>query len=157
MDSVDIVHGLSGHCPWTNVHGLCPWSEWTLSIESVDIVHGPSFQYSSRKMSMDNVHWVHGLSTDGNFGTSSHRIFCVRKWNFFTEYSVCGISLVPYAMARMTRERRNHGPLGQSHLGGAVIWCSSLAVAPTAICVCFLCYYQAVTNPLTYDKDPDIK
>ena len=32
MDSVDIVHGLSGHCPWTltvdNFHGLsghCPW------------------------------------------------------------------------------------------------------------------------------------
>ena len=67
------------------------------------------------------------------------------------------ISLVPYAMARMTRERRGHRPLGQSHLGGAVIYCSILAVAPTGICVCFRRYYQAVTNQLTYDKDPDIR
>ena len=37
MDSVDNVHGLSGHCPWTfipilqpdNVHGQCPLSPWT--------------------------------------------------------------------------------------------------------------------------------
>ena len=28
MDSVDIVHGLSGHCPWT---------QWTISMDSVDI------------------------------------------------------------------------------------------------------------------------
>ena len=54
-----------------------------------------------------------------------------------TEYSVCGISFVPSAMARMTRVRRGHRPLGQSHLCGAVI--------------------QAVTNQLTYDKDPDIR
>ena len=66
MDWVDNVHGLSGHCPWT---------QWTLSIDSMDIVHGLSghcppqwtlstFQYSSRTVSMDNVHWVHGLSND---------------------------------------------------------------------------------------------
>ena len=74
-----------------------------------------------------------------------------------TEYSACGISLVPYAMARMTRVRRGHMPLGQSYLGGAIIYCSILAVAPTGIFVCFLRYYQAVKNQLTYDKDPDIK
>ena len=73
-----------------------------------------------------------------------------------TEYSACGISLVPYAMARMERVRRGHRPLGQSHLGGAVIYCSTLAVAPTGISVCFLRYNQAVINQLTYDKDPDI-
>ena len=43
MDSVDIVHGLNGHCPWTEwmlsvdiVHGLsghCPWTQWTLSMD----------------------------------------------------------------------------------------------------------------------------
>ena len=33
MVSVDIVHGLSGHCPWT---------EWTMSMDSVDIFHGLS-------------------------------------------------------------------------------------------------------------------
>ena len=76
-----------------------------------------------------------------------------------TEYSACGTSLVPFAMARMTRVRRGHRPLGQSHLGCAVIYCSILAVAPTGIFVCFLryMYYQAVTNQLTYDKDPDIR
>ena len=31
-DWVDIVHGFSGHCPW---------SQWTLSMDWVDIVHGP--------------------------------------------------------------------------------------------------------------------
>ena len=50
-----------------------------------------------------------------------------------TEYSACGISLVPYAMARMTRVRRGQRPLGQSHLGGADIYSSILAVAPTGI------------------------
>ena len=51
MVSVDIIRGLSGHCPWTEwtmsmdsvdiIHGLsghCPWTKWTLST-SVDIVH----------------------------------------------------------------------------------------------------------------------
>ena len=44
MVLMNIVHGLSGHCPWTEwimpmdsvdiVHGLsgqCPWTQWTLS------------------------------------------------------------------------------------------------------------------------------
>ena len=49
MDLVDIVLGLSGQCPCT---------QWTLSMDLVDVVHGPSFQYFSRIMST-----VHGLST----------------------------------------------------------------------------------------------
>ena len=53
-----------------------------------------------------------------------------------TEYSACGISLVPYAKARMTRVYRVHRPLGQSHLEGAVIYCPILAVAsPGIFCV----------------------
>ena len=60
-------------------------------------------------------------------------------------------------MARMTRERRGHRPLGQSHLEGAVIYCSILAEDPTGIFVCFLHYYEAVTTQLMYDKDPDIR
>ena len=41
-----------------------------------------------------------------------------------TEYSRCGISLVPNAMVRKTWERRAKGcrPLGQSHLGGVIIY-----------------------------------
>ena len=61
----------------------------------------------------------------------SQNILCAEVELQVTEYSACGISLVPYAMARMTRVRRGHRPLGQSHLGGAVIYCSILAVAPT--------------------------
>ena len=69
--SLDIVHGLSGHCPWTQwtlasldildiVHGLWtfPWTQWALSMDFVPILN--------RMLStdMDNVHQVHGLSTD---------------------------------------------------------------------------------------------
>ena len=58
----------------------------------------------------------------------------------------------------MTRERRGHRPLGQSHLEGAVIYCSILTVAPTGgFFMFFLRYYEAVTTQLTYDKDPDIR
>ena len=73
MDSVDIVHGLSGQSPGSsgrldNIH--FSWTQWTLSSPVIlDFAHcisghlsTLSFQYS---MSMDNVHWVHGLFTDG--------------------------------------------------------------------------------------------
>ena len=65
--------------------------------------------------------------------------------------------MVPYAMARMTRVRKGHRPLGQSQLEGVVIYCSILAVGPSGIFVCFLRYYEAVTIQLTYDKAPDIR
>ena len=80
----------------------------------------------------------------------SQNILCAEVKLQVTEYSACGISLVPYAMTRMTRVRRGHRPLGQSHLGGAVIYCSILAVASTGLCVYFC---QTVTNQLTYDPD----
>ena len=52
----------------------------------------------------------------------SQNILCVEVELQVTEYSACGIHLVPYAVARMTRVCRGHRPLGQSHLGGAVIY-----------------------------------
>ena len=61
----------------------------------------------------------------------SQNILCAEVELQVTEYSACGMSLVPYAVARMTRVRRDHRPLGQSHFGDAVIYRSSLAVAPT--------------------------
>ena len=67
----------------------------------------------------------------------SHNVLCAEVELQVTEYSACGISLVPHAMARMTQVRRGHRPLGQSHLGGAVIYCSILAVAPTGILCVF--------------------
>ena len=58
-----------------------------------------------------------------------------------TAYSLCGSGtvelLVPYAMARMIRERRGRRPMGQSHLGGAVIYCSTLG---------FLCVLLSSSN-----------
>ena len=67
MDSLDIVHGLSDHCPWTpvpilglgggsNKHcllsfglvygliGYCPWTQWTLSMDpcsNIPVRHCP--------------------------------------------------------------------------------------------------------------------
>ena len=47
MDSLDIVHGLIGHCPWTQWtlsmdfdSGQFPWTQWTLSMEIVQSVSG---------------------------------------------------------------------------------------------------------------------
>ena len=59
MVSVDIVHRLSRHCLWT---------EWMMSMDSVDIVHGLGGHCPWTRiptLQPDNVHWVHGLSTDG--------------------------------------------------------------------------------------------
>ena len=78
MDSVDIVHrlcpaGVFGHCPWTlsgwsigtRVHGQYPLSPWTMSTESMDIVHSvhgqcPLSPWTMFTETMDNVHWIHG-------------------------------------------------------------------------------------------------
>ena len=78
-------------------------------------------------------------------GTSRHRIFCV--WN------------ISGSLCNSPNDTSAQGPqaLGSKPSRGAVIYCSILAVAPPGIFVCFLRYYQAVTNQLTYDKDPDIR
>ena len=45
--SMEIVHGLTGHCPWTQWtlsmdfdSGQFPWTQWTLSMEIVQSVSG---------------------------------------------------------------------------------------------------------------------
>ena len=86
-------------------------------------------------------------------GSRIAEILCAEAESQVTEYSACGISLVPYAMARMTRKRRGHRPLGQPSLRCCYLLFHSLL----GCFVCFLRYYQAVTNQLTYDKDPDIR
>ena len=56
MDSVDIVHGYSGHCPWT---------QWILSMDSVDsldIVHGHAGQSPGSPGGLDNAHGQSPLS-----------------------------------------------------------------------------------------------
>ena len=117
----------------------------------------PCAESELRYLKLQHIHYVE--AEPWNF--KSQNILCAEVELRVTEYSACGISLVPYAMARMTRVRRGHRSLGPSHLGGAVIYCSILAVAPTGI-FCgfsqiFLRYYQEVTNQLTYDKGPDIR
>ena len=50
VDSLDNVHGFSGHCPWT---------QWTLSMDSedsLDIVHGHPGQSPGSPGGRDNVH-----------------------------------------------------------------------------------------------------
>ena len=44
---MEIVHGFSGHCPWTqwtlsmdSDSGQFPWTQWTLSMEIVQSVSG---------------------------------------------------------------------------------------------------------------------
>ena len=62
MDSVDIVHGLSGHCPWTQWtlsmdfdSGQFPWTQWTLSMEIVQSVSGLFPNISYRAMHSEGV------------------------------------------------------------------------------------------------------
>ena len=81
----------------------------------------------------------------------SQNILCAEVELQVTDYSACVISLVPYAMARMTRVRRGHSPLGQSHLGGVVIYCSILAVAPNGI---FCVFSQILTSS---NKSADVE
>ena len=68
-----------------------------------------------------------------------------------TEYSRCGISLVPYAMVRKTRERRAVGPWVK-----AILVALLFTVSGTYWDFFFLRHYQTVTNELTYDRDPSI-
>ena len=74
---------------------------------------------------------VTAYSLCGSGTVESQNSLCAETELQVTEYSACGISLVPYAMARMTRERRGHRPLGQSswrcfyllfHLGSGPYW-----------------------------------
>ena len=119
-----------------------------------------------------------------NCRTSSHIIFCVRSGTAeiqvaayslcgsgtvelqVTEYSVCGSGPSSHRIFCMwnisgslyngPNDTRAQGPQAP---GSKPSWmcCSILAMAPTGIFVCFLRYNQAVTNQLTYDKDPDIR
>ena len=82
----------------------------------------------------------------------SQNILCAEAELQVTEHSKCGMSLVPYAIMRKTRKRRAEAPGSKPSW-----WCYYfLAVAHNGI-FCLLRYYQAVTNQLCYDRDPDIR
>ena len=60
MVSVDIVHGLSGHCPWTQwtlsmdlrsntPAGQCPWTMSTESMEFLETGKDPRFLHTDSK------------------------------------------------------------------------------------------------------------
>ena len=63
LDKVQLVHGQSPVRParTDNVHGFsghCPWTQWTLSMDSVyslDIVHGHPGQSPGSPGGLDNV------------------------------------------------------------------------------------------------------
>ena len=67
-----------------------------------------------------------------NCRTSSHIIVCVRKRNFKSHYCMWNLSgfLCNNPKCPGVQGQR---PLCQSHLGGAVLNCAILAVAPTGI------------------------
>ena len=69
MIIVDIAYGNSGHFLWTTVDnangpvdtacglsGHCPWSQWTLPMDSVDIAH------ITLKLPMDSVDLAQDVS-----------------------------------------------------------------------------------------------
>ena len=98
----------------------------------------------------------------------SQHVYCVEAelWNFksqnilcaemelqVTEYSACGISLAPYAVAKMTRVRRDHRPLGQSHLGGAVIYCSIFTSQDSQFTVHDVCVFSQILSSSNKSAD----
>ena len=60
--SMDNVHWIHGHCPVWMV-SLCPWTHWTLSRVSMDIVQ--------------TFHWVHGQCPLSPLTMSRHRIIVI--------------------------------------------------------------------------------
>ena len=60
--SMEIVHGLSGHCPWTQWtlsmdfdSGQFPWTQWTLSMAIVQSVSGLFTNILYRAMHSEGV------------------------------------------------------------------------------------------------------
>ena len=93
-----------------------------------------------------------------NCGTSSHRIFCVRKWNFKSQ-NILRVEYLWFLMQWLEL----HECAGATGPWVKAILEVLLFTVPTwrwpllGFFVCFLRYYQAVTNQMTYDKDPDIR
>ena len=78
-------------------------------------------------------------------GISSHIIVCM--WNL--SGFLCNNPKCPGVQGRRS--------LCQSHLGGTVFNCAIWAVAPYWDCFSLLRSYQAWSNQLTCDKNPDIR
>ena len=93
-----------------------------------------------------------------NCGFSSHRIFCVRKWNFKSQ----NILRVEYLWFLMQWPEWHEcagatGPWVKAVLEVLLFTVPSWRWPLLGFFVCFLSYYQAVKNQLTYDKNPDIR
>ena len=54
VDSLDLYHGLSGHCPWNQ------WTGWTMSMDTLDKVQWVHGQSPVRPARLDNVHGFSG-------------------------------------------------------------------------------------------------
>ena len=117
---------------WTKL-----WAPVNSQRPSSPVKNIPCAESELRYLKSQHIHYVEAELW--NF--KSQNILCAEVELQVAEYSACGISLVPYAMTRMTRVRRGHRPLGRTHLGGAVVYCSILAVTPTGI---FLCVFSDI-------------
>ena len=95
---------------WTKL-----WAPVSSQRPSPPVKNIPCVESELRYLKSQHIHYVEAELW--NF--TSQNILCAEVELQITEYCTCGISLVPHAMARMTR--------------GAVINCSILAVAPPGI------------------------
>ena len=95
---------------------------------------------------------AHSYMWKRNCGTSSHRIFCVRKWNFKSQ----NILRVEYPWFLMQWPEW-HACTGATGPGVKAILEALLFTVPSwrwpllGCFVYFLSYYQTVTNQLTYE------
>ena len=101
-----------------------------------------------RKQNLKSQHTPYVEAELWNY--KSQNILCAEAELQVTEYSSCGIALVPYAMVQKTWERRATFPWIKAILvellftGGGTYW----------DCFCFLRYYQAVTSKFSEFMSP---
>ena len=146
---MDIVHGFSGHCPWSqrtlsmdwvdNVHGLsghCPWTVWTLSMGSVDIVHLPILQPNN----------VHGLSTDRWWQNQQMTSAPSSAWaSAQSDQSLCCVLNAVNGYLR-TLGSFLHADSGLIRLGRCPGWSESSLGAPAILLVLSCCGSSEVSD-----------
>ena len=101
-----------------------------------------------RKQNLKSQHIPYVEAELWNF--KSQNILCVEADLQVTEYSGCGISLVPYAMVRKTWERRVACPRVKAIL--VVLLFTGGGTYRDLFC--FLRYYQAVTSKFSEFMSP---
>ena len=95
-----------------------------------------------------------------NCGTSRHIIFCVRKRKRnFKSQNILRVEYLWFLKQwpEWHESAGSTGPWVKAILGVLLFTVPFWRWPLMGFFVCFLRYYQAVTNQLTYDQDPDIR